>query len=70
MLYKATVRNVNRALKEVNYFQWEGDFKALAKESIKQILEDRMENEMRDYIGLDAYERGGNRSDYRNGSWT
>ncbi|MBI5328012.1 MAG: hypothetical protein HZB80_06965, partial [Deltaproteobacteria bacterium] len=46
MLHKATVRNVNRALKEVNYFQWEGDFKALAKESIKQILEDRMENEM------------------------
>ncbi|MBI5326758.1 MAG: transposase [Deltaproteobacteria bacterium] len=70
MLHKATVRNVNRALKEVNSFQWEGEFKLKAKESIKKILEDRMENEMCDYIGLEAYERGGERSDYRNGSWT
>ena len=29
-----------------------------------------MEKEMCDYIGLEAYERGGERSDYRNGSWT
>ena len=70
MLHKATVRNVNRALKEVNYFQWEGDFKPLARKALKEILEGRMEKEMCDYIGLEAYERGGERSDYRNGSWT
>ncbi len=26
-MWKATVRNVNRALKEVNAFEWEGDIK-------------------------------------------
>jgi hypothetical protein len=25
-LWKATVRNVNRALKEINAFEWEGDY--------------------------------------------
>ncbi len=70
MLQRATVRNVNRALKEVNCFQWEGDFKALAKESIKKILEDRMEAEIVEYIGVESYQRDNNRSDYRNGSYT
>ena len=70
MLHRTTVRNVNRALKEVNSFQWEGEFKILAKEALKKILEDRMEKELSDYIGLEAYERGGERSDYRNGSYT
>ncbi len=70
MLHRATVRNVNRALKEVNSFQWEGEFKALAKEALKKILEDRMEEEMCAYVGLPAYERGDSRSDYRNGSYT
>ena len=26
-LWKATVRNVNRALKEINAFEWEGDYR-------------------------------------------
>ena len=42
----------------------------LARKALKEILEGRMEKEMCDYIGLEAYERGGERSDYRNGSWT
>ena len=67
MLHRATVRNVNRALKEVNYFQWEGDFKALAKEALKKIVEDRMEEELCNYIGLEAYRRGDSRLDYRKG---
>jgi transposase-like protein len=70
MLHKATIRNVNRALKEVNCFHWEGDFKQLAKEALKNILEDRMEQDLCAYVGLDTYERGGNRTDYRNGSYT
>lgn len=60
MLHRATVRNVNRALKEVNSFQWEGEFKTLAKEALKKILEDRMEEELGNYVGLPAYERGDN----------
>ncbi|MBI3753358.1 MAG: hypothetical protein HY266_04835 [Deltaproteobacteria bacterium] len=47
MLHRATVRNVNphtkifgvgvnRALKEVNSFQWEGEFKLKAKEALKK----------------------------------
>lgn len=70
MLHKATVRNVNRALKEVNSFQWEGEFKGKAKEALKKILEDRMEEELVEYIGVESYQRDDNRSDYRNGSWT
>jgi len=69
MLHRVTVRNVNRALKEVNCFQWEGDLKPLAKKALKEILEDWMEEELCDYIGVGAYERGDNRLDYRNGSY-
>ena len=70
MLHRATVRNVNRALKEVNCFQWEGEFKLKAKEALKKILEDRMEEEIVQYIGVESYQRDDNRSDYRNGSYT
>src|SRR3972149_7928562 len=70
MLHRATVRNVNRALKEVNSFQWEGEFKLKAKEALKKLMEDRMEEDICAYVGLPAYKRGDNRSDYRNGSYT
>ena len=70
MLHKATVRNVNRALKEVNCFQWEGEFKLKAKEALKKLMEDRMEEEIVQYIGVESYQRDDKRSDYRNGSWT
>lgn len=69
LLHTATVRNVNRALKEVNAFQWEGDFKPMARQALKEILEGRMEEEMCEYIGLAPYERGDERLDYRNGSY-
>ncbi len=26
LLWRATVRNVNRAVKEINAFEWEGDY--------------------------------------------
>jgi len=70
MLHRATVRNVNRALKEVNSFQWEGEFKLKAKEALKKLMEDRMEEEIVQYIGVESYQRDDNRSDYRNGSYT
>jgi hypothetical protein len=40
-LWKATVRNVNRALKEINAFEWEGDYRAEARNRLKELLEER-----------------------------
>ena len=42
-LWKATVRNVNRALKEINAFEWEGDYRAEAASRLKELLEERMD---------------------------
>jgi transposase-like protein len=68
-MWKATVRNVNRALKEVNAFEWEGDYRPAAREALKRILEDEVEKEVEQYLGRAWYERRGqgNREDYRNG---
>jgi transposase-like protein len=68
-MWKATVRNVNRALKEVNAFEWEGDYRPAAREALKRILEDEVEREVEQYLGRAWYERRGegNREDYRNG---
>jgi len=38
-LWKATVRNVNRALKEINAFEREGDYRPAARKALKSILE-------------------------------
>lgn len=69
LLNRTTVRNVNQALKDVNIFDWEGDFKPMARHALKEILEANMEEEMCEYIGLSYYERGEDRLDYRNGSY-
>src|SRR4030043_457465 len=68
-MWKATVRNVNRALKEVNAFEWEGDYRPAAREALKRILEDEVEKEVEQYLGRAWYERRGegDREDYRNG---
>lgn len=68
-MWKATVRNVNRALKEVNAFEWEGDYRPAAREALKRILEDEVEKEVEQYLGRAWYERRGEgiREDYRNG---
>jgi len=68
-MWKATVRNVNRALKEVNAFEWEGNYRPAAREALKRILEDEVEKEVEQYLGRAWYERRGegNREDYRNG---
>ena len=69
LLKRATARNVSRALKEINAFDWEGDFKAHARQRLKEILEKRLEDEMAEYLGLNRYEHGADRVDYRNGSY-
>lgn len=68
---KATVRNVNRALEEVNAFKWEGDYRPAVRQALKEILEDRMEEDLGDYLGREVYSRReeGDREDYRNGTY-
>jgi len=44
-MWKATVRNVRRALKEVNAFEWEGDYRPAAREALKRILEDGVDRD-------------------------
>ncbi|HUL23749.1 MAG TPA: IS256 family transposase [Thermodesulfobacteriota bacterium] len=70
LLWKATVRNVNRALKEINAFEWEGDYRPAAREALRRILEDRVDEELGQYLGRGRYERCGEGvwGDYRNGS--
>jgi transposase-like protein len=70
-LWKATVRNVNRPLKEINAFVWEGDYRPAAREALKRILEDEADKEVEQYLEQPNYERRekGDREDYRNGSY-
>ncbi len=51
----ATVRNVSRALKEVIAFEWEGDFKRMARQALKEILHKWLEQEMAEFLGLRPY---------------
>ena len=69
-MWKATVRNVNRALKEINAFEWEGDYRPAAREALKRILEDEVDRELGQYLGRGRYDRRGEGvwGDYRNGS--
>jgi putative transposase len=69
LLKRATVRNVSRALKEINAFEVEGDFKPKARQALKEILEKRLEDEMSEYLGLSRYEHAADRPDYRNGHY-
>ncbi len=69
LLKQATVRNVSRAMREINAFESEGDFKPQARQALKQLLEKRLEEEMAEYLGLSRYEHAADRHDYRNGHY-
>lgn len=69
LLKQTTVRNVSRALGEINAFESEGDFKPQARQALKQLLEKRLEEEMAEYLGLARYEHSEERRDYRNGHY-
>lgn len=58
-LWKVTVRNVNRALKEVNAFEWEGDYRAETANCLKALLEERMDEKLGFYLGRGKHERRG-----------
>jgi putative transposase len=67
LLEQATQRNVSRAIKEINGFEWEGHFKPMARQALKELLENRLDQEMADYLGVSRYEHAADRHDYRNG---
>ena len=69
LLDQATPANVSRAIREINGFEWEGDFKPKARQALKRLLETRLEEEMAEYLGLSRYEHAGDRHDYRNGHY-
>jgi putative transposase len=69
LLDQATARNVSRAIREINGFDWEGDFKPMARQALKELLENRLDQEMADYLGVSRYEHAGDRHDYRNGHY-
>ena len=67
LLDQATSRNVSRALKEINGFDWEGDFKPMARRALKELVQNELEEEMAQYLGLSRYQHAVDRPDYRNG---
>ena len=69
LLDQATPRNVSRAMKEINAFEWEGDFKPMARQALKELLENRLDQEMAQYLGVSRYEHASDRHDYRNGHY-
>ena len=69
LLDQATSRNVSRAMKEINGFDWEGDFKPMARQALKQLLENRLDEQMTEYLGVARYEHAADRQDYRNGHY-
>ena len=69
LLDQATPRNVSRALSEINAFEWEGDFKPMARQALKELVHKQLEQEMAEYLGLSRYEHAVDRHDYRNGHY-
>jgi putative transposase len=69
LLEQATVKNVSRAIGEINAFEWEGDFKPMARQALKDLLENRLDQEMAEYLGVSRYEHAADRHDYRNGHY-
>ena len=67
LLDQATSRNVSRALNEINGFEWEGDFKPMALQALKEMVQKQLEEDMTEYLGLSRYEHALDRPDYRNG---
>lgn len=70
LLEQVTPRNVSRAIEQINAFEWEGDFKPMARQALKQLVDKRLDEEMKEYLGLSRYEHAADRTDYRNGHYT
>src|SRR5204863_8076101 len=49
LLEQATPTNISLTIRENNAFEWEGDFKPIARQAIKQLVEKQLEEEMAEY---------------------
>lgn len=69
-MHEATVRNVSRAMREIQAFDTVGDYRPAAREALKKILEGQVEEELRLHLGRKRYERRRPESEplYRNGT--
>src|SRR5689334_25369710 len=56
-LEPATQRNVSRVIQEINGFEWEGDFKPMARRALKELLERGLDEEMAQHLGIARRER-------------
>src|SRR5439155_25459074 len=65
LLEQATPTNVSRAIREINTFEWEGAFKPMARQALKQLVDKRLEEVMAQYLGVWGYEPGAAEVDYR-----
>jgi transposase-like protein len=50
-------------------FDWEGDFRPIARDALKKLLEDRLQEEIDEVLEVEHYGRGEQRRGYRNGSY-
>ena len=54
LLEQATPGNVSRAFFEINAFEWEGDFKPMARQALKELLEKRLSQTQNSPHGCDG----------------
>jgi transposase-like protein len=57
-------------LKEIKAFEWEGDLQRMTQQTLKKLLEEKMELELTEFLGLEPYNHSEDRRDYRNGYYT
>lgn len=60
---------LKHAYREMNRFEWEGDYRPMAKVALKEILEGHFKQELEEVLGLELYEHSSERKNYRNGSY-
>jgi transposase-like protein len=60
---------LKHAYRELKGFDWEGDYRPMAREALKRILEERLQSEIEQELGLEPYERDSDRKGYRNGNY-
>jgi hypothetical protein len=54
LLEQATSKTVSRVLSEINGFDWEGDFKPMARQALMVLLQKRLDQEMTDFLECHA----------------
>lgn len=61
---------LKHAFKEMKGFEWEGDFKPMARQAMKDILEGQLKWEIETELGFKPYERDTDKPGYRNGYYS